>query len=231
MNTASDHEQACRRVAQLFPERWLRMYVAPKLRNDPIFPAAFEVFRDCDGPILDIGCGVGLLGAYLRERGITQRLVGIDCDGRKIRRARQIAERAKYAGLRFLNGDARELPAAFRGNVALLDVLHYLKRDEQTALLRAIQSRLGLGGVLIIRDAPRDRTARFWVTYASELFAQALTWNVSARLNFLSRDVVKSAFATREFECEMRPLWGRTPFNNHLFVFRRRASEAVPLAV
>jgi hypothetical protein len=53
----SEHESACARVAAQFPQRWLRGYVRSKLRRDPIYPAAYELFRGSDEPILDIGCG------------------------------------------------------------------------------------------------------------------------------------------------------------------------------
>ncbi|MFL6595491.1 MAG: class I SAM-dependent methyltransferase, partial [Chthoniobacterales bacterium] len=63
------HEDACRSVAALYTETWLRHYVGSKLRRDGVFAAAYELLRDSDQPILDIGCGVGLLPFYLRERG------------------------------------------------------------------------------------------------------------------------------------------------------------------
>src|SRR3979490_1793111 len=81
---ASEHKPACRRVAALFPQLWLRRYVTSKLRRDPIYPAACELFRGSDDPILDIGCGLGLLAFYLRERGCQQPILGLDLDARKI---------------------------------------------------------------------------------------------------------------------------------------------------
>ena len=62
------HEEACARVAARFEERWLRIYVNWKLRTDPIYLTAFDLFRNSDQPLVDIGCGVGLLAFYLRER-------------------------------------------------------------------------------------------------------------------------------------------------------------------
>jgi 2-polyprenyl-3-methyl-5-hydroxy-6-metoxy-1,4-benzoquinol methylase len=227
VSASRDHDRACIQVAQRFREKWLRMYAARKLKNDPVFATAFELFRDCDDPILDIGCGVGLLGAYLRERGLEQAVIGIDCDGRKIARARETAARGKYRDLEFVEGDAQATPPGFRGNVVLFDVLHYIPAPQQTNLLEQIAICVGPGGILAIRDAPRDATPRFWATFVGEVFAQALTWNVAARLDFPSRDSLCSAFDHRDFEAESRPLWGRTPFNNHLFVFRRRSAAAV----
>src|ERR1700682_5527064 len=63
------HKTACARVAARFPRGWLRSYAKSKLRRDPIFPEAYELLHDSKGPLLDVGCGVGLLAFYLRERG------------------------------------------------------------------------------------------------------------------------------------------------------------------
>ena len=82
-----EHEEACSRVAARFSERWLRVYASRKLRGDPIYSAAFELFRDSGRPVVDLGCGVGLLPFYLRERNFKAPICGFDADGRKIARA------------------------------------------------------------------------------------------------------------------------------------------------
>ena len=100
----------------------------------------------------------------------------------------------------------------------MLDVLHYLDDGAQTALLRhAAQS-----DVVIIRDAVRDGSWRYRATYAQETFARAVRWLQAERLNFPRRETIADAFPG--FESEIVPLWGRMPFNNYLFVFRRASS-------
>ncbi|PYQ62286.1 MAG: hypothetical protein DMF58_02195 [Acidobacteria bacterium] len=69
-------------VAQKYPRGFLRSYVRAKLATDPVYDAAFECLRGSELPVLDIGCGVGILGMYLRERGFTAPIVGIDHDAR-----------------------------------------------------------------------------------------------------------------------------------------------------
>src|SRR3979411_1384147 len=88
---AADHEVACARVAGRFRARWLRHYVRGKLGRDRIYPTAYELLRSSAEPILDVGCGVGLLGFYLRERGCRQPVLGLDLDARKIRYGAEIA--------------------------------------------------------------------------------------------------------------------------------------------
>ncbi len=228
MSAEHEHAEACTRVAALFRRRWLRHYVASKLRSDPVFPAVYEQLRSSAEPLLDVGCGVGLLPFYLRERGFLQSIHGLDRDSRKIAHGQMAAGR--YRDIHFTAHDVRNEPPPFAGNVALLDVLHYLAPAQQQTLLATLAARVPAGGVLLVRDSPRDPTARFWATYAGERFAQAISWNVGVPLHFPARETLDTAFDENEFTREEQPAWGKTPFNNRLFIFRRRASATAPAA-
>jgi len=59
-----------------------------------IFLIAFELFRSAHQPVVDVGCGVGLLAFYLRERNFLAPISGLDRDGRKITRAQAVARGA-----------------------------------------------------------------------------------------------------------------------------------------
>jgi len=85
----SDAEVA-RRVAALYPTRFLRSYVRWKIANDAVYDA---VYRRAQGPIVDIGCGAGVLAAYLRARGCDAPIAGVDHDARKIEVARALGLR------------------------------------------------------------------------------------------------------------------------------------------
>ena len=226
---AATHEQACERVAALFARPWLRHYVASKLRSDPVFRAAWEVLGDSREPVLDVGCGVGLLPFYLRERGFEPPIVGVDADARKVREAQKVS-RGRYANVEFVEHDVSNPLPDFRGNVALLDLLHYLPPARQQALLGELAGQVPRGGALLLRDCPRDGSARFWMTYAGEVFAQTIAWNMGVPLHFPTRDSINAPFHEQEFERDEVPAYGGTPFNNRLFTFRRRASAVAPAA-
>ena len=223
----SEHGSACVRVAAQFPQLWLRSYVGSKLRRDPIYPVAYELFRRSEEPILDIGCGLGLLPFYLRERGCRQPILGLDVDVRKTRQGDRIAA-ARYRDVDLRCQDIQGPIPAFSGDIALFDVLHYLPLEQQTSLLSRLAQSVAPGGLLVIRDCPRDNGPRFWMTYVAEKFAQAVSWNLKTSFHFPSRECITEAFNENEFKRESRPLWGALPFNNQLFIFRRRASETVP---
>ena len=217
------HAEAIQRVASRFEKRWLRHYIASKLRSDPVFAAAYDALHASTLPILDVGCGVGLLAFYLRERGLEQPITGFDIDSRKISIAQAVAK-ANYRGraLTFLEHDVGKRLPEFNGNIAVLDLLHYLAPERQQTLLAELSANVAPGGFLLIRDCPRDGSVRYWITHAGEKFAQAISWNVGVPLHFPTRDSINGAFPDTEFAREEQPAWGGTPFNNRLFIFKRR---------
>src|SRR5947207_1089204 len=217
---AADHENACARVATQFSQRWLRNYVRGKLRSDRIYQAAYELLASSAEPILDVGCGVGLLAFYLRERACRQPILGLDVDGRKIRYGAEIAA-GHYRDVELRFHDVEKTIPDFSGNIALFDVLHYLPQMKPTALLTHLADCVAPGGLLIIRDCPRDAGPRYWITWLAEKFAQAISWNLDSALHFPSRATIDDVFDPAEFKRETRPLWGASPFNNHIFIFRR----------
>jgi len=200
-------------IASRYPRGFVRTYVRAKLATDPVYGAVFERLRGSDLPVIDIGCGVGILALYLRERGFTAPIVGIDHDAWKI----EIAQRAAGSdGIAFSLGDARA-PLATRGNVVLLDVLHYFRDDDQAAILR---NAANAGATVLIRDGIRDGSLRYRLTYAQEAIARVGGWLKAERLNFPTRDRIARSF-NGGFTRDERPMFGRSPFNNYLFVFKR----------
>lgn len=226
-SAAAGHKEACALVAARFGELWLRLYAGRKLRSDPVFPTAFELLCDSPDALIDVGCGVGLLEFYLRERHFRPPIIGLDHDPRKIARALSVAARGAYSGLQFLEQNVSE-PIEQSGNIVLFDLLHYLTPADQARLLERLAARVAPGGLLLLRDCPRDDNRRFRLTQRAERFAQLTTWSVRTPLHFPSRDEILSAFPPDKFIRTIEPLWGRTPFNNHLFIFRRRGDATAP---
>lgn len=210
------------RIAQQYDGRWRQGYVRGKLKSDPAYAAVLQLVRDSPLPVLDVGCGIGLLEFYLREHGFLPPLTGIDFDVPKIAQAQAIAGRA-YRDLSFAVGDVLAT-GAFLGNVVLLDVLHYLPRVRHGPFLEHLATLVAPGGVCIIRATPRDESWRFRVTQLQEVFLHAIRWMKSGAVHYPAVEDVVAPFRARGFACEVRPLWGKTPFNSHLFVFRAPAS-------
>ena len=206
------------RIAAHYPGRWRRGYVRGKLRSDPVYAAAWQALQHSALPVLDVGCGIGLLEFYLREHGFLPPITGIDFDEDKIEQAQYIAGRG-YKGLTFKVSDVLGADG-FRGNVVLLDVLHYLAAARHQPLLEHLAGLVAPGGLCLIRATPRDASWRFRLTRLQEVLIHASGWMKSRAVHFPSMEEIVTPFRTRGFECEVRPLWGKTPFNSHLFLFR-----------
>ena len=217
----SDERSIARRIGARYPRRWHRHYAANKVRFDPAFAAAADLLLVAsDAALLDVGCGLGLLGQYLRERGWRGGYLGVDFDSAKIDAARAAAHAAGH-DLAFEPADARSgLPAA-RGHVALLDVLHYLERDDQQALLRELAARVAPGAMLVLRNVLRAPGWRFHLTVLEERFLYASRWMRSPARHFPGRAEVETPLRDAGLVVEVSPLWGDTPFNSFLIVARR----------
>ena len=203
-------------IASRYPRGFLRSYVRAKVATDPVYNAVFENLRGTNAPVIDVGCGVGILALYLRERGFQAPIAGVDHDRKKVEVAQRVAA---LDGVTFRVGDARA-PLPMGGNVVLLDVLHYFTSADQALIL---ENAARAGGMIVIRDGIRDGSLRYRMTYVQETLSRMGGWLKAERLNFPTRETLTSAL-NGEFTVEERPMFGRSPFNNYLFVFRRASS-------
>ena len=204
-----------RRLASLYDRRDLRSYVRWKLAADRVYSAVLEQLPD--EPLVDLGCGVGLLPFFLREHGFRAPITGIDFDARKIDVARKAA--ASYRDIEFIAGDARhEFPPY--PNVVMLDVLHYLDDGAQQRLLGSVARN---ARNVVIRQGIRDRSWRYRTTAIVDSIGRGVRWIKGDVLHFPTRERIVDAFDG--FTCDVTPLWGRMPYNNYLFVFRKAPSS------
>lgn len=207
-------------IPRRFRSRWLAGYSRGKLQSDPLYRAAFTHLGASSLPLLDIGCGTGLLAFYLRERGYQAPILGLDVDERKIAAGQEIAAE-HYPTVELRLGDGVHLPE-FSGHIALLDVLQYLTPPEQSPLLHAMAARVAPGGWCLIRTTPRDSSWRFRITEVAEWFTGSVAWNRRRHLSFPPLEQIAAHFPEDIFTRKIGPLWGRTPFNSWLLAFQRK---------
>lgn len=201
-------------------KRWPKLYyyAMGKIALDPAYPAVAKTLGNSTLPLLDLGCGIGLLAAYLRASGHRAPIVGWDVDEKKIEVAKTILPESSTS---FRTGDALDF-SEHRGDVVMLDVLHYFNDKDQELLLTKIAASIAPQGVALIRLALNEPSWRFTVTRAEEWFVHFIRWIPMQGGNFPTRDEVSLPFAKEGLEVEVRPMWGWTPFNSHLFTIRRR---------
>lgn len=219
----SGDKEVAARIADRYPTRFLREYVYWKIRTDPIYRFASECLAPAaDVPLLDLGCGAGVLAFYLREHGFTGPVRGVDLDGEKIAVARTIAARMDPDAV-FDCMDFRDVSDARLGHVTLLDVLLYVGEAAQRYVLeRAASFVKPDGGLLIVRSGVGDGTWRHKLTEGMDHVAAISRWMKVHPVSYPSRRIFVDALGPLGFDVEFRPMWGRTPFNNYAIVARRK---------
>lgn len=207
-----------RRASERFRSNdYFYFYSRGKLALDPAYPATLESLRQSRLPLMDIGCGIGLLGACLRELGHTAPIVGVDLDAKKIATAQELFARD---GMEFHARDAREFPP-HQGDVVMMDVLHYFTDEDQRKLLERVAASVAPGGTAYIRTTVNEPGWRFTMTRLEEHFVHRIGWIPSYGSNFATMEEVEGPLRAAGLEGKSRPMWGWTPFNSYLFVFRR----------
>lgn len=203
------------------PNRFHFFYALTKLHSDPAYNAITRLLADTTAPILDIGCGIGLLAQYLHAAGVSVSYTGVDNDPDKIASAALAAQVNTLQHSRFLIHDLQRSVPDHWGNVIILDVLHYLAPDTQNALLKQAAARLSPGAQLIIRCGLNDGGWRSKITHAVDTLGHSISWMNAAPIQYPRREQLAKQLGDLDLKTEFRPLWGRTPFNNWLIVAAR----------
>lgn len=216
-----------RRIAEAFlprfplGNRYDYYYVRAKLGSDPLYPGVLAALRGSSEPLLDLGCGLGLLAHALRFDAQTLAYRGVDNDAAKIARARRISDKCAFAQTQFDVVDLASTTPDHRGSVAILDVLQYLAPDAQRALLTKAAAMLTPGAVLVIRSAIDDTSGRARTSRVTDRMAQWIGWMQFRPRSWPTLDSLHAPLEAAGMQVDSAPLYGNTPFNNWLIVARR----------
>jgi uncharacterized protein (DUF2062 family) len=193
-----------------------RFYVAAKLRSDPVVERLAALDGDF-GEVLDVAAGRGQLALFLVDAGRASRAAGFDWDERKTRVAAEAAGDQGQFESRDLRGS--ELPSA--DTVLLIDVLHYLPRAEQDALLERAAAAVRPGGRVIVRELDPSRGLRSKVGALAERIATRTSYNRGAGLEFRSVPEIMAELEKRGLSCQLDSGSG-SPLPNVMIVAERK---------
>lgn len=211
---------ATQKIARLFPSRSQYYYVTTKLKTDPLYTAVHRELSGSQLPLMDLGCGLGVLAYFLRENGLKFPIRGLDYDESKIVAANDAILRSGHEDLSFSHHDAREGLPEHSGNVTILDILQFFTPAQQKELLTLAAERVPPGGKLIVRSCLKSTSKRFKVTVAGDLLAKYTFWMKAAPTHYPTEEDFREALAPFG-TVTISPLWGKTPFNNHLITLCR----------
>jgi cyclopropane fatty-acyl-phospholipid synthase-like methyltransferase len=180
--------------------------------------------------ILDLGCGQGLLAAWLNaalrcyESGswpqgwppapMPTSTRGIELMTRDVERAR----RALGTKCEVLQGDIRNAEFGISDAVVMLDVLHYIAKDEQLQVLKRVRAALPARGLLLLRIGDADGGLRF--RYSQWVDRLVLMFRGHASVATHCRSAAQWRELLREcgFEVQAAPMSQGTRFANVLLI-------------
>ena len=212
-----DRKVKAQKIAEAFGRgRWLRGYVRGKLLADPVFDLALEMTQGSRGSVTDLGCGLGLLGLWLKAHGEEVFYTGCDLGGWKIDAGRMAALHLGYGGITLCENDMMEFSLENPGIICAFDVLHYLPRDEQEQLVLRLAQAARCGSLILVRNGMRGCGWRSSITLMEEYWTRASGWIRGGSINFPNLQPLITQFEQEGCSVEARPLWGRTPFSSYL---------------
>lgn len=206
-----------------------------KLGGDPVFVGMLaHGLIPPRARILDIGCGQGLLAAWLRAATVLQHqgnwpptlppapdpiaIHGIELMARDVARARAALDNNDRMAVRFTVGDMREVDFGQADAVVILDVLHYVDIAAQDAILRRVRDALSPNGRLLLRIGDADGG---WAFRFSVWVDQAVTFvrgHRHAPLHCRPLSAWQATLAELGFDVRTIPMNQGTPFANILLV-------------
>ncbi len=129
-----------------------RLHLRVRWATCPVAEVDAEV--PTQGRILEIGCGHGLVSAYLALACPERQVVGVDIDERKLEVARRAAAHLdpRVTNLEYRSSTGGEVPSGPWDAIVIVDVLYLLDVDAEVALLDACLAELAPGGRLVLKE-------------------------------------------------------------------------------
>jgi SAM-dependent methyltransferase len=213
-----------------------------KLRGDPAFTGILKegLLRESER-ILDLGCGQGLLAAWLlaaRSRNDERpqnwpsewaaaprptSIRGIELRRRDIRRAREaLGQKAEFE-----LGDITATEFGTADAIVILDVLHYIDYESQLCVLNRAQAALAPGGVLLLRVSDAASGFRFTIGKYIDQTVMLTHYRKAPRIYCRAAREWRELLAMAGFHCTTLPMSAGTPFANIMLIAHPRRAPPV----
>lgn len=222
------------RQARRFDHGWAR----GKLGGDPIFSAFLDRQLLPDGArVMDLGCGRGLLAAWLlaaetlyreqrwtatRRPAMGLQFQGVELMAREAECGNRVLRPLYGSRVQLRAGDMRRAALSQVDAITLLDVLHYIPFEDQDRLLDRMADALPTGGLIITRVGNAAAGLRFRI---SQWVDRGMSFAQGHRLSRMWCRPLhdwEEALRRRGFSVLGEAMSAGTPFANVMLVARKR---------
>lgn len=197
----------------------VRLYSFLRLASCPF--EIMERYVPREGLIADLGCGYGLLPAYLRLRSPGRKVIGIDSRAERVRSFSRFS--APIGGLTGKVADIRAVEFDSRCDCCILcDVLYQLPLPAAAEVIARCSGLLGNNGVLLIKEIDPRAGIRTVFTFFQEAVVARLLGLNRERFRFLSQQEITVMIKKAGFSaCETIDAGRGYPYPHILYVCRK----------
>jgi trans-aconitate methyltransferase len=208
-----------------------------KLRTDPAFTGILEKGLLVQARrILDLGCGQGLLAAWLLAARLRcdegprswppdwpapprpTTLRGIELRWQDVQRAQiALGQRAQFE-----RGDITATEFGTADAVVILDVLHYLDYESQREVLSRAWTALDGEGILLLRVPDASGGIRFAIGKSVDYAVMMTHYRQNPRVYCRSALEWREVLQEVGFDSQVLPMSAGTPFANVMLIARPR---------
>ena len=223
--------------------RYAWHFARGKLAGDPAFAGLLQRgLIPAGARILDLGCGVGLLSAWLRAAQTLHAagdwpagwpappaaasMRGIELRARDVTLARAALSHGADPACAFEHGDLRSADFGRADAVVILDVLHYLHPAAQEDVLARVRAALTDGGVLLLRVGDAGAGLRYRLSAWVDRVVTRAHGQRGMRLHGRPLAAWIGVLQTLGFAVDAVPMSAGTLFANVLLVARVSAPSA-----
>ena len=196
--------------------RWLRGYIQGKLSADPVFDAGLQAVRNQQGPVIDLGCGLGLFGLWLRTNGSNAEYRGCDLNEWKILAGCKARDSLGFQHLQLYCQDLESFSLNGATTICLFDVLHYLPIDLQHHLIIRLAESARQRAQILIRTGVACCGWRSFATTIQEWWIRSSGWVRGGGVHLPGLVSLTRSFEGLGCKVESFSLSGKTPFSSYL---------------
>lgn len=200
---------------------WLRLYGFLRRRTCP-----FKIiggFVPESGRVLDLGCGFGLFSVMLCLASASRKVIGIDCEEKRIRAAKELARSRSAGNCEFFPADITTCD--YRGPydcILLTDVLYQLSGEEKSAVARKCRDALSAGGRLIVKEMSDRPLWKLCLCRLQESFLARPFMLNKKRIDLSAPDELRGIFSRSGFETETVSIDKGYAYPHMLFICRKK---------
>lgn len=196
-----------------------RLHVRVRWATCPVPEIEAEV--PTTGRVLEVGCGHGLVSAYVARACPAREVVGVDIDERKLVVARAAAGELREGRLRFASSADGAVPPGPWDAIVIVDVLYLLDTDHELALLDACAAELAPRGVLVVKETDVVPAWKHRIAKLQEVLAtRVLRITAGDALTFTPIAELAAHLADRGLEVSVRRVDEGYPHPHSLLVAR-----------